>query len=485
PPPFLPAPVRLPAGGLARLRSRAYWNTPRRVRALTAAAIAALLLFAGVAWTVLGGARDSVDAIGHHSAPQAERASDLYFALSDLDAQAANLLLVGGDDADAAKRMAVQDTYDQRRAQADTDLEQATEALSGDPAGRKAVQGELDGLGRYEALVARSDLQESTAKSLPGKPSADALATYQQATDLLRSTLLPDADQVANANAANVNGTYRAQTDALGSGWWWLLLTGLLALLLLAALQRTLTVRYRRLISPPLVAALLLTVVGLGYGLSLVSATKDHLHTAKVDAYDSVIALGRAKAVAYDSNADESRWLSDPGRADGYQQAFLTKTQQVADFSGATLDDYNDRLGQAITAHQGAGHPVSFGGFLGDEERNITFPGEQQAADRVLADWLTYQQDDRKIRQFQQDGKLNQAIAFDTGTAVGQSDGDFSKLSDDFDQVIGINQKAFDQAVQQSDDALGTGAGVAAGLLLAGALALTVLAVRPRLREYR
>ncbi|WP_280693268.1 hypothetical protein [Kitasatospora sp. GAS204B] len=471
--------------GLARLRSRAYWTTPRRVRALTAAALAAVLLFAGVAYTVLSGGRDSVDTIGHHTAPQAERASDLYFALSDLDAQAANLLLVGADEPDFAKRKAVHDTYDQRRAQADADLEQAAEALSGDPVGRKAVQDELDALGQYEALVARSDLQESNAKSLPGKPSSDALSSYQQATDLLRSRLLPDADQVASSNAAKVDGTYTTQSAALDSGWWWLLVTGLLALGVLAALQRTLTVRYRRLISPPLVAALLLTAIGLGYGLSLVSGTKDRLHNAKANAYDSVIALSRAKAIAYDSNADESRWLSDPSRGDGYQQSFLDKSRQIAKLDGSTLAAYDTALDTAIAAHQSSPADVTFGGYLGDEERNITFPGEQQAADQVLADFRTYQQDDRKIRQFVQQGHLADAIAFDTGTATGQSDGDFSQLSDAFDKVVAINQQAFDSSIQQSDSALGTGAAVAAALLLAGALALTVLAVRPRLREYR
>lgn len=484
-----PAPRTAAAGpapaGLARLFHRAFWTTPRRVRALTAAALAALLLFAGVGYTVLSGARDSVDAIGHHAAPQAERASDLYFALGDLDAQAANLLLVGADEADFAKRKAVEDTYDQRRSQADTDLEQATEALSGDAAGRKAVQDELDALGQYEALVARSDLQETTAKALPGKPSADALSSYQQATDLLRSQLLPDADQVANANAAVVTSSYTSQRSALGSGWWWLLGTGLLALGLLGALQRTLAVRYRRLISPPLVAALLLGAVGLGYVLSLVSDTGDRLHTAKADAYDSVIALSRAKAVAYDSNADESRWLSDPSRAGSYAQAFFDKSQQVVQLDHTDPAGYLTALTRAVGAHQASAATVGFGGFLGDEERNITFPGEQQAADQVLSEFRTYQQDDHQIRVLQGQGRLADAIAFDTGTAVGQSDGDFSKLSDAFDQVIAINQNAFDRAVRQSDDALGAGAATVCALLLAGALALTVLAVRPRLREYR
>jgi hypothetical protein len=473
-------------GRLGRLRAAGYWTTPRRVRAITAAVLAALLLMIGLTASLLTGARDSVDAIGHHTAPQAERAADLYFALSDMDAQAANLLLVGADPQDADKRKAVHDTYEQRRGQADSDLEQATEAVGGSASARKAAQGELDALGQYEALVARMDEQEATAKAAPGRPPADALATYRQATDLLRAQLLPGADQVASANASAVNQRYSDEQSALGSGIWELLGSGLLALLALAVLQRTLAVRYRRLLSPPLLLAGVVTAAGLVWALTLSSGTSDKLHIAKVEAYDSVISLGRARAVAYDSNADESRWLADPARADQYQQSYLAKSQQIVGLDGVTgYPGYLPQLTSAVDAHRAHGTTVDFHGYLGDELRNITFSGEQQAADDVLNDYLAYQRDDSHIRDLNGQGKLDDAITFDTGTQPGQSDGDFTALSDAFDKVIGINQQAFDQAVTDGDDQLGVGAVAGLGVLAAAALALVLLAVRPRLREYR
>lgn len=159
------------AGGLTlldrlrRLWAAGYWTTPRRVRALTAAVLAALLLMIGLTASLLTGARDSVDEIGHGTAPQAERAADLYFALGDMDAQAANLLLVGADSQHAGQRDGVHHTYEQRRAQADSDLEQATEAVGGSAAARQAARTELDALGQYEGLVARMDEQEGAAKA--------------------------------------------------------------------------------------------------------------------------------------------------------------------------------------------------------------------------------------------------------------------------------------------------------------------------------
>ncbi|MDH6111074.1 hypothetical protein P3T36_007853 [Kitasatospora sp. MAP12-15] len=461
------------------------WTTPRRVRALTALCLVALVAFGAVAATVLGGARGSIDTIGHRAAPQAVRASDLYFALSDMDAQAANLLLVGADPADAGRRKATQDVYEQRRAQADGDLQQATAAAAGDPAAQRAVASVLGALGQYEALVARSELLEDQGKDQPGKPSADALDAYRQATGLLRQQLLPGADQVAAASEATVDGSYASQRSDLAAGWWWLLAFGVLALLALGALQRTLTVRYRRLVSPPLALALVLTAAGLVYGLSLVSGADQHLKVAKSSAYDSVIALSRARAVAYDSNADESRYLSDPAGAAGYERSFFDKTQSIATIDGADLAAYSGDLNERAMALQADPKQVGFGGYLGTELRNITFPGEQAAADKVLSTFQTYQADDHKLRLLNTQGRLADAVTFDTGNAPGQSNADFGLLSDAFSDVIGINQKAFDQAVAQSDGDLGAGATTAGLVLLLAGLGLTLVAVRPRLAEYR
>jgi hypothetical protein len=204
-----------------------------------------------------------------------------------------------------------------------------------------------------------------------------------------------------------------------------------------------------------------------------------------VEAYDSVISLGRARAVAYDSNADESRWLADPARADDYERAYLAKSQQIVGLDGVSAyPEYLPKLNDAVLTHQAHG-TVDFHGYLGDELRNITFSGEQQAADDVLNDYAAYQRDDSHIRDLNGQGKLDDAIAFDTGTQPGQSDGDFTALSDAFDKVIGINQQSFDQAVKDSDGELGAGAAAGLGVLALAALVLVVLAVRPRLREYR
>nr|WP_095876250.1 hypothetical protein [Streptomyces sp. TLI_235] len=200
-------------------------------------------------------------------------------------------------------------------------------------------------LGRYEALVARAQLLEDHAHAPAGKPPAEALEAYRQATDLLGQRLLPAADEVTAANAATVDRVLAQQRDDLAAGWWWILTTGLSALVALAVLQRTLTVRFRRLVNPLLAVVTLLTVVALIIGLHLTTQADRHLVVAKSNAYDSVLALSRARAVAYDMNADESRYLTDPSRAAAYEQSFLDRTQAFARIEGAALGDYDRRPG--------------------------------------------------------------------------------------------------------------------------------------------
>ncbi|GAA2129937.1 hypothetical protein GCM10009760_01770 [Kitasatospora kazusensis] len=487
-----PGPGPAPGGPRAhRVRNvpapltRAWWHTPRLVRGLAALCLATLLTAAAVAATVLGGARDGIDAIGHRSAPQAVRAADLYFALSDMDAQEADLLLIGADPDYTALHAQTLATYQQRRAQADGDLQQAAAAAAADPVGQRDVQTVLGALGDYEALAARAQLLEEQAAAPAGKPSSAALETYRQATDLLRQKLLPAADQVTADNAATVDRVYAAQHDDLGAGWWWMLATGLLALAALAALQRVLALRFRRRVNPPLAAGTLLAVLALAAGLGLASGADRHLVTAKANAYDSVIALSRARAVAYDSNADESRYLIDPSRSGAYTQSYFDKTQAIAHVDGTTQDGYNAALAPLADQQRLDHRVVSFGGYLGSELRNVTFPGEQDAAERVLTDFQTYQADDRRIRDLQAQGRLKDAVTLDTGTRPGQSNADFGALADSLGDVLDINQKAFDGAVSAADGDLGTATAVTGGLALLAALTLTALGIAPRLREYR
>jgi hypothetical protein len=151
-----------------------------------------------------------------------------------------------------------------------------------------------------------------------------------------------------------------------------------------------------------------------------IGSERSDLHGAKVDAFNSVVALAQARSVAYDANADESRYLIDPAGAGQYQQAFLDKSLEITGLpAGTTIANFDATLAPDVTA--AAAGKVNFTGYLGTELNNITFPGERRAALDTLRNWGVYQTDDRILRKYETTGQHAQAIHFDTSTDPGQS----------------------------------------------------------------
>jgi hypothetical protein len=188
--------------------------------------------------------------------------------------------------------------------------------------------------------------------------------------------------------------------------------------------------------------------------------------------------------VAYDANADESRYLLDHTRAPQYQDAFEAKSQQIVGLPGATLADYDTSLAAAVTAYQADHGDVRFGGFFGTEFRNITFTGERRAAEQALLQYQVYERDDRTIRALVQAGRLRQAIAYCTNYAPGGSNAAFTAHDAALQKLIGINTDAFASAVHDGRGELDARIPVLAGCVALVAL-LTLLGVRPRLAEFR
>ena len=164
------------------------------------------------------------------------------------------------------------------------------------------------------------------------------------------------------------------------------------------ALQLFLARRYRRIVNPALAAATVLAVAFTAVAAVRLDAASSDLTVAKHDAFDSILALTQARAVSYDANADESRYLVDPGRAAPYQQAFLGASQQLAAVGQASIASYDAALAADINAYTRDSSDVRFGGYLGAEFRNITFPGERAAAVTTLLAYQRYERDDRTLR---------------------------------------------------------------------------------------
>jgi CHASE3 domain sensor protein len=464
---------------LDRLRT-----TPGRVR-LGVALLTIVACGLGVAIAMsFGGLNSGFTAIGNHDAQLVEESNALYFSANDMDAQVANVLLTGNNRALATDRQQDIAIYAQDRQHAEQDLQQIAVAAAADPAAQHAVSTVLNALGQYEALAADAILVNQRGNDPAGRPSPATLGYFQQATDLMSGTVLQAATQLTNANAGSLTTSYNQNRSAASTERLLVLGLGLLLIISLVALQVYLARRYRRLISPLLaaatVAALALTAVAAGQ----LTAQGNHLYVAKVDAFDSILALTQAQAVSYDGNADESRFLVDPARATQYQDSFLAKSQEIANVGDAGIFQYDAALAKDIDAYQASNANVQFNGFLGAEFRNITFPGERAAAVKTLLAYQVYERDDRVLRATAKTN-LDAAITYDIGTRPDQSDGAFNNYANALSSVIAINENAFTSAIQ---DGHSTGSGwtglipAIAVIVIAG---LAIAGTRRRLAEYR
>ncbi len=464
---------------------------------LGAVALGAVIaaVFSGVA----GGAR----VIGTQAAPEVRATTDLYFRLNDMDAQVANMLLVGAASNLGSNRQQALRTYEQDRAAVDKDLRLAAAVAGSGPRASQALQAVLDGLGSYEAIVGQVGYLESAGPGHPGRPPATALALYRQATDLLQQHILPAAHNLTSANAAALAAVYQARRSLTLRGAGLVAVIGLVLAVLLVGVQFFITATHNRLVNPALAGATLVTILLTATGAISLAAQAQHLLVAKQDAFDSILALSQARALSYDANADESRYLVDPGRATQYQQAFETKSEELADVNVDGIFRYDAALAHAISAYRANHADVLFHGYFGVEFRNITFPGERAAAEKTLLAYQVYERYDRHLRALasgtvcglnsadrsaggcQPSASLSGAISFDTSLAPGNSNWAFYRYDKALVGLIDINQRAFSQAISASQ----SGTSGWTGLIPAGAvLAIIVLAlagVRIRLAEYR
>ena len=261
----------------------------------------------------------------------------------------------------------------------------------------------------------------------------------------------------------------RAATDPLGVGG-----ASLAALLASARMQLQAMRRTHRVLNLPLVGAnVLLACFTLGLSSALAAQNED-LRAAKTDCVDSIHALRKAHAVAYDANADESLYLLGPSTRAQYDAPFHQKTGLLAD---APVTD-------AVADSAAAGSKQTFHGFLADELNNITFVGEQAAATETLISWGKYIALDTQIRASETSGHHSDAVTLCTGSAPGQSDYAFSQFDDALGKTLGINQDQFDLTVKKAFSGLNP-LPVFAAVSVLLMIILTWLGLAPRLREYQ
>ncbi|MDS1271646.1 hypothetical protein RIF23_15225 [Lipingzhangella sp. LS1_29] len=472
------------------LRSR---STVRRLQILSGTAILALLGLCATSIVGLTQARDGVHTIGHGAGPQVVETANLYYALSDMDAQVANILVIGDQHELGDGREAALETYDQRRTEANEALLEASQLSADDPTEQRTVQELLDGLATYDQLRAEAILLSEQADHPPGELPEEVRETYDEAADLMRLELLPKAYNLALDRGSLVRTTYEEKHT-------WVLVSaivaavaGIVAVAALIRLQIFLRRRFRRRLSPFLVAATVGTaIMTVGISGFLLSEAR-HLQSAKEDGFDSVLALARARAMATVNHADQSRYLLNPDQATSYEQRFLENSQAIVDVpiggedgsAAGTLEEYRESLAEGVANLEEEDVDQELRGLLGDEVGASELEGHDTAILTVLQNYTALQSSDETMRAMAERGNTHGAIQFLVSSGGGEGTYAFNQ----FDTALAeglteLHQQAFDDAIARGESGLTawTVASPAVTLLLAG---LVVAAARSRMAEYR
>ncbi|HEY2670665.1 MAG TPA: hypothetical protein VGJ07_09850 [Rugosimonospora sp.] len=433
--------------------------TPARLRltALSVVLLAAALLTVTTAGMVR--MRHQVTVIGEQAAPQAATASDLYLALSDLDAQVARLIMVGDSDELSDDRLDALLTYQQRSAEVDADLSRALNAAT-TPATRSRLGTLATQLALYRQLAWQAlAVQDQATDQLPGRPPADTLGYYSRATTLLHADLLPTAKALRAASQATLDRSYAEQRTTMWWGAGLTLLFGAAGLILLVTMQWRLARRFRRLVNPALLLATLATAgLVVAAGVVFVSVT-DRLDTAQRTSFGPFLSLTAAQAVSYDAAGDTSRYLISADPAD-VQRDLTTKSRCLVDGGGCgTGDDLAAGLGDVAAIPGGTGPDV-------------------------LDRWKAYQRDHDQIVALAGAGRLSSAVDRLTGIARGDATFDFFYYDSAVSQITASRKASFDHAVAGARGEL-SGWTVIPAVLMGSVMLLVLLGVRPRLAEYR
>lgn len=410
--------------------------------------------------------KTAIKTVGKDSAPSIITAQRIKDSLADLDANAANELIAKpGQNQDAVKN------YEERREKVTTFLVAAAENITFGDAERIPIINLQLGLGEYIAKI-----QQARDFHQRGE-TAGVLKAYREAAEIMDKKLLPAADDLNTANVKVLDRVYNDQRSTSLTSFLLILFTGLILISLLVIMQIFIKRKMRRIINPLLLTSTLISSGFIIYITSNFAGAYYHLKVAKEDAFNSIYALRKTRAIAYSANGDESRYLLDNSLSSQHEQAFYNKINQLIKLpAGQNLDTAVNLIKQNQKV-------PNFSGYLADALNNVTFPGEKDALTENIATLAIYLKIDKQIRQLQQSGKRAEAIALCIGDNQGESNWAFEQFRQANQKAIDINLAAFNQSIEQSEQKMKNLEITTSAVIVTISL-LTLLGLMPRIKEY-
>ncbi|ACU71148.1 hypothetical protein Caci_2229 [Catenulispora acidiphila DSM 44928] len=394
-----------------------------------------------------------VNRVGRETAPLAQAASDLYFALSDLDSQTARQILTTGDSALDTVQGDAQATVNSRVAEIDADLRQAIGGTS-DPAVQGQFQTMLDKVTLYHDLSATAlTLDQLSKDATKGHPDSVALAYYSRATDVMHFNLLPTAAQIRDSYAHQLTDSAKSENDSWSVDTLLVVITTVLLLAALILFQVALSRRFHRTLNPFLALATVATAAFLVSGLSMTAQQSDRLKQVVDQHMNPYLGIQHARAVSYDAVGSIVRYAVAPDF--GYDHGYAA---DIASLNGTPATP-----GLLSAGLNGTGQALS---------------------QRAGTDWTSVQRDAGKIKSEVDGGDVDSALTEATGIAGGQLGQDFYALDTHLGQAAATQLAAF-QATMADAQSGASGWGAVPAVLFGAVMALTLVGVWRRLAEYR
>jgi hypothetical protein len=434
------APARPAAGvrlsGLGRL---AGLSGPVQLRLMLAAVAAASVLWgAAAAWTA-GQHASAAGNVVTASEPLSYDAQQIYQSLSDADATEAAAFLAGIEPPAARQR------YLADIARAASYLEAATAA-----AGRQGQGGARLTVLSTELPIYTGLVESARADNRQGLPVGAAYLA--EASELMRSRLLPAADGLYRQENAQLGAVYGQATGLPVAG----IIGALIAAAVLIGVQGWLAKLTRRVFNHGLVIASAAGLVSLAWLLVVLSVAGSQFGDARDHGSAPVQALARADIAALRAHADESLTLIHRSGQDAYQADFVAVQKQLGPGRGTLLT-------AAVTAARGS-------------------PAARAAAGAAAAAPAWYAVDQR-VRALDDGGNYEAAVQLAIGTGPSSSGSLFRRVQARLTAGINADQAEFASAARGGQDAL---AGLEAGMIVAALVMVAGCAwgLTRRLAEY-
>jgi hypothetical protein len=436
-------PARAVVAGRIRQRRRDLGTTPGRLRLLLVG-----LVLLGLAW----GALATFTAVQYESAassvvatrePLSLTAQQIYARLSDANDAATTAFLTGGIEPAATRQRYLADI-----SAASTGIESATAQGGGTGAAARDLATLAADLPVYTQEMGNADADNRLALPL-------GAAYLREASGLMHDTLLPAADNLYAVENASMRGT-----SAQATGLPLIVVTlvvGLAAGYVLYRASRWLRGRTNRVLNMGLLGAGLALLVSLAWlAAAYLGARSDLLH-AQARGSATVEAVAQVGIVAQEAHADESLTLIDNTGLDSYQTDYV-KQQHALGPGPGTL------LAAASTAAQGS--PAAAAVTVAVSDAQAWFAAHA------------------KVRDLDDNGQHQAAVASALGTEPGDAGASFTRLSGDLASATASDQAVFNST---ASSAASTYTGIEAGVIVASLLMAAACAwgLGRRLAEYR